>query len=125
MRKSTVNVANEYPRLSEELAKYPKHPSITKKLSYGTAGFRDKGEILDSTLYRMGMLAILRSRQQGKIVGLMITASHNLSVDNGVKIVDASGGMLESSWETVCCLCFKDFHAYFIACSEFGQCGRR
>ncbi len=29
----------------------------------------------------------------------MITASHNKASDNGVKLVDTDGGMLEQSWE--------------------------
>ena len=32
----------------------------------------------------------------------MITASHNPECDNGVKIIDPSGGMLDSSWEDIC-----------------------
>ena len=31
----------------------------------------------------------------------MVTASHNPVRDNGVKLVDADGGMLASSWEKV------------------------
>jgi phosphoacetylglucosamine mutase len=31
----------------------------------------------------------------------MITASHNPEIDNGVKLVDPSGEMLETSWETI------------------------
>lgn len=32
-------------------------------------------------------------------VGLMVTASHNLEPDNGVKMVDPNGGMLSQDWE--------------------------
>lgn len=31
----------------------------------------------------------------------MITASHNVESDNGVKLVDPNGEMLETSWETI------------------------
>lgn len=31
----------------------------------------------------------------------MITASHNPSCDNGIKLIDPDGGMLKASWEPV------------------------
>jgi hypothetical protein len=69
-------------------------------LAYGTAGFRAKAELLDSTFFRMGALAVLRSRSRGGLaVGLMVTASHNPERDNGIKLVDPDGGMLDQSWE--------------------------
>jgi len=73
-----------------------------KKLVYGTAGFRDNNEVLDSTCFRMGALAVLRAIRKGAPVGIMVTASHNPAVDNGLKIADASGGMLHASWEAHC-----------------------
>jgi len=69
------------------------------KLSYGTAGFRADASLLPSTVYRVGILAALRSLKTGSIIGLMITASHNKVSDNGVKIADPSGGMLSQHWE--------------------------
>lgn len=56
---------------------------------------------LDHLLFRMGVLAVLRSKKLRKAIGLMITASHNLEPDNGVKLVDPAGEMLESSWEKI------------------------
>jgi phosphoacetylglucosamine mutase len=81
----------------DELKKYP--PPEGVKLKYGTAGFREKAAILDSTFFRMGMLGILRSRQLEKTIGLMVTASHNAAPDNGIKMVDPDGGMLDAGWE--------------------------
>jgi phosphoacetylglucosamine mutase len=99
-----VGIVAKYPTLVDELKKYP--PPEGVKLKYGTAGFREKAAILDSTFFRMGMLGILRSRQLEKTIGLMVTASHNAAPDNGIKMVDPDGGMLDASWEV---------HAYNLA----------
>lgn len=70
---------------------------------YGTAGFRTKAAVLDSTCFRIGLMGALRSMALGgKVVGLMVTASHNPEEDNGVKMVDAHGEMLEAAWEPAC-----------------------
>ncbi|CAN1150511.1 Phosphoacetylglucosamine mutase, partial [Linum perenne] len=69
------------------------------KLSYGTAGFRADASILHSTVFRVGILAALRSLKTQSVIGLMITASHNQVSDNGIKIADPSGGMLTQEWE--------------------------
>lgn len=70
-------------------------------VEYGTAGFRTKSDRLEHVLYRMGLLAVLRSKAKKAAIGLMITASHNLEPDNGIKLVDPAGEMLEASWETI------------------------
>ncbi|KAL2348243.1 hypothetical protein Fmac_002243 [Flemingia macrophylla] len=69
------------------------------KLSYGTAGFRADASLLPSTVFRIGILAALRSLQTRSVIGIMITASHNKVSDNGVKIADPNGGMLSQRWE--------------------------
>ncbi|XP_024986965.1 phosphoacetylglucosamine mutase [Cynara cardunculus var. scolymus] len=75
-------------------------PPKGTKLSYGTAGFRADASILQSTVFRIGILAALRSlKTGGSVIGLMITASHNKVSDNGVKIADPSGGMVTQDWE--------------------------
>lgn len=73
-----------------------------KDVQYGTAGFRSHADNLDYVMYRMGLLAVLRSRAKGgQVIGVMITASHNPEQDNGVKLVDPMGEMLEQSWERI------------------------
>lgn len=49
-------------------------------LQYGTAGFRTKAEHLDHVMYRMGLLAVLRSKKTKSVIGVMVTASHNPEV---------------------------------------------
>lgn len=67
---------------------------------YGTAGFRMNSALMKPVCFRVGLLAGLLSIQRGKAVGVMITASHNPEEDNGVKIVEPNGEMLESKWES-------------------------
>ena len=86
--------------------------SSSSCFSYGTAGFRARGDTLSVVAFRCGILSGLRSLShtysnrdiKGVVVdpstGLVLTASHNPVDDNGVKLVDADGGMLAMNWET-------------------------
>ena len=74
-------------------------PKNDRNFPYGTAGFRADAALLDHVVYRMGFLAAARSAVGQQAVGIMITASHNQAMDNGVKLVDFDGGMLVASFE--------------------------
>ncbi|CAH2249233.1 phosphoacetylglucosamine mutase [Pelobates cultripes] len=78
-------------------SRHPKPAGLS--LQYGTAGFRTKAEHLDHVMYRMGLLAVLRSKKTKSVIGVMVTASHNPEEDNGVKLVDPLGEMLVQAWE--------------------------
>jgi phosphoacetylglucosamine mutase len=74
--------------------------TVDGALAYGTAGFRAHSDRLSGALLRVGVLAALRSAALGgRAVGVMVTASHNPAQDNGAKIVDPSGAMLDQEWE--------------------------
>ncbi|KAI7464751.1 N-acetylglucosamine-phosphate mutase [Hortaea werneckii] len=80
--------------------KWPRADTQGKPFTYGTAGFRMRADLLDYIMYSVGVLAGLRSRKQASnTIGVMITASHNKAEDNGVKLVDQQGEMLEQDWE--------------------------
>lgn len=62
--------------IEEAYKEYPKPEGI--KFTYGTAGIRTKGDILQSSCFRMALISALRSKKLGgKMVGVMVTASHN------------------------------------------------
>ncbi|OGM42897.1 phosphoacetylglucosamine mutase [Aspergillus bombycis] len=85
--------------ITEAAAQYVKPEG--KVFQYGTAGFRMKADVLNTVVFAVGLLAGLRSKKlSGQWIGVMITASHNPAEDNGVKLVDPMGEMLEAEWET-------------------------
>ena len=61
---------------------------------YGTAGFRTLGSYLERVCFRVGVLVALRAKLT-QLSGVMITASHNQKDDNGVKIIESDGSMLD------------------------------
>lgn len=87
----------EFQEVLKQSDRHPK-PAGTF-LPYGTAGFRANADLLDHIMFRMGLLATLRSKKTNATIGVMVTASHNPEEDNGVKLVDPLGDMLTQAWE--------------------------
>jgi phosphoacetylglucosamine mutase len=82
------------------VARYPV-PDVVP--TYGTAGFRTDAKQLPSTAFRMGIMAALLSKSfKGLYVAVMVTASHNVWSDNGLKITDPDGAMVSEDIEKSC-----------------------
>lgn len=81
----------------------PKHSGDTSpaKISYGTAGFRGQATQIEPIFFNIGLAAGLRCLCLKASIGVMITASHNPIEDNGVKLIDPQGEMLEVQWEKI------------------------
>ena len=77
-----------------------------KKFKYGTAGFRAKANVLDSTFLRVGMLSALRGKQQKGQVRAQDThiskGDHETAHKHTCHIPSGSGWLAHS---TDCCVC--------------------
>ncbi|KAH8581530.1 phosphoacetyl glucosamine mutase [Cryptosporidium sp. chipmunk genotype I] len=77
-----------------------------RPLIYGTAGFRmnydENPDRAEQVAMICTLIACLRSILEKKWVGVVITASHNPIQDNGIKIVDTTGSMLNKEFEQIC-----------------------
>ncbi|XP_037304808.2 phosphoacetylglucosamine mutase [Pungitius pungitius] len=87
----------QFQEVTKQSGLHPKPAGLV--LQYGTAGFRTNAKLLDHVMFRMGLLATLRSKNTKATIGVMVTASHNPEEDNGVKLVDPMGEMVTPTWE--------------------------
>ncbi|XP_040921142.1 phosphoacetylglucosamine mutase isoform X2 [Toxotes jaculatrix] len=87
----------QFQDVSKHSSQHPKPAGLV--LQYGTAGFRTSAKQLDHIMFRMGLLATLRSKKTKATIGVMVTASHNPEEDNGVKLIDPLGEMVTPAWE--------------------------
>uniref|UniRef100_A0A3P8S9P0 Phosphoacetylglucosamine mutase n=1 Tax=Amphiprion percula TaxID=161767 RepID=A0A3P8S9P0_AMPPE len=88
---------SQFQEVLKQSGLHPKPAGLV--LQYGTAGFRTNAKQLDHIMFRMGLLATLRSRKTKATIGVMVTASHNPEEDNGVKLIDPMGEMVTPTWE--------------------------
>ncbi|XP_034018411.1 phosphoacetylglucosamine mutase [Thalassophryne amazonica] len=88
---------DQFHEVSQQSSLHPKPAGLI--LQYGTAGFRTSAQHLDHIMFRMGLLATLRSKKTQAVIGVMVTASHNPEEDNGVKLIDPMGEMVTPIWE--------------------------
>lgn len=68
----------DFEGVSKQSNFHPKPEGLL--LQYGTAGFRDNAKHLDHIMFRMGLFAVLRSKNTKATIGVMVTASHNPEV---------------------------------------------
>lgn len=73
-----VSAMAEFQEISKLSALHPKPAGLV--LQYGTSGFRTNAKQLDHIMFRMGLLATVRSKKTKATIGVMVTASHNPEV---------------------------------------------
>ena len=70
--------------------------------SFGTAGFRYCNDLIDYLAFRSVIfMSWLSNRIGDGFLGVMVTASHNQLIDNGLKIIYPDGLLMDRSDETV------------------------
>ena len=68
-------------------------------MKYGTAGFRDNANKIINISFKIGQIICYLANLKNENFGIMITASHNEYLDNGLKIVDKNGNMIKKEYE--------------------------
>ena len=68
-------------------------------MNYGTAGFRSNKDNIINISFKIGVILSYMCNIYDTNYGIMITASHNIYTDNGVKIVNGKGNMISKNEE--------------------------
>jgi len=93
-----LNTTDASPYPFHELANWlsNRYP-LTEAVRYTGAGVRVRdGPALDAVVARAAAVVALVASFRKCVLGLMITASHNPSSENGVKVVRSDGGLLQA-----------------------------
>lgn len=109
---NSSNVSTIRDQLANHLKRYVEQRVNNKKqqttgqhstvVAYGTAGFRGEAAKIEHLFYNVGLISALRCLvSDGNNIGVMITASHNPVQDNGIKLIESNGEMLQSEWEPI------------------------
>ena len=70
-------------------------------MKYGSSGFRDDAKKIINISFKIGVIVAYLTVTENDHFGIMITASHNKYLDNGVKIVDRNGNMIKRDYEII------------------------
>jgi phosphoacetylglucosamine mutase len=102
----------DFAKLEKLFLEYPMPKGYIPK--YGTSGFREDAKLLDAVVVRATVMMVLRSKQVQQHCGIMVTASHNPENDNGLKLIDYTGDMIDETYESYAlqlamCNTFNDF----------------
>jgi hypothetical protein len=97
MSEEIITKENEL-QIEKKIKEYQPLNGVLFVNRYGTAGFRNKAGVLKFCVFSVGVLSCLRAMKNKKITGVMITASHNQYFDNGCKIIDSNGEMLDQRY---------------------------
>lgn len=72
-----------------------------KNYTYGTSGFRYDGELMKPVSLRVGIFMDYVSKfYYPDALGVVISASHNQKSDNGLKLINPEGEMLDEKFES-------------------------
>lgn len=102
----------DFAKLEAIFNEYPMPNGYIPK--YGTSGFREDANLLDAVVMRAAVMMVLRSKEVEQHCGIMVTASHNPENDNGLKLIDYTGDMINETYESYAvhlakCETFADF----------------
>ncbi|MCQ2820533.1 MAG: hypothetical protein MJ252_24985 [archaeon] len=91
----TEEIISKLLKIDEEL------PTIPNKIfNYGTSGFRYPANIMDKIVFRTAIMTCFYSMQNdGLPTGMMLSASHNVYTDNGIKLAGIKGEMVSEDSE--------------------------